>query len=144
MREFLEEVIRPYRTAPPSNVTIECDFDGDLAVMDVDRTMMSQAFVNLIENALQAMPDGGSLMLRAEAGFSDGGRTLRVSISDTGVGMDREALTRAFEPYFSTKGTGTGLGMAIARRAVEEHRGKIELTSAPMKGTTARVILPLG
>ncbi len=106
--------------------------------------MISQALINLIENALQAMPEGGSLMLAAQTGDGEGGRALRISISDTGVGMDREALARAFEPYFSTKGTGTGLGMAIARRAVEEHRGKIELISAPMRGTTARVILPVG
>ncbi|MBI3450277.1 MAG: HAMP domain-containing protein [Acidobacteria bacterium] len=143
MREFLEEVIRPYRAAPPLGVVVECDLDGDLGTMEIDRTMISQALVNLIENALQAMPRGGNLMLRAESGGPPGSRSLRISISDTGVGMDGEALARAFEPYFSTKGTGTGLGMAIARRAVDEHRGRIELSSAPMKGTTARVILPV-
>src|SRR5262249_47465736 len=103
MRAFLEEVIRPYRSAPPSNVTIECDLSGAAVSMPIDRTMISQALVNLIENALQAMPEGGRLMYGAQVEGSDGTRALRISISDTGVGMDRESLARAFEPYFSTK-----------------------------------------
>jgi len=143
MRAFLEDVIRPYRIAPPAGVSVECDLNGDLVTLDLDRMMMSQALVNLIENALQAMPDGGRLMMAASVAGTDRERMLQVLISDTGVGMDREALARVFEPYFSTKGSGTGLGMAIARRAVEEHRGRIEISSAPRKGTTAQVILPL-
>jgi len=141
---FLDGVVRPYRTSPPESVAVECDLDGDLGTMDLDRTMITQAIVNLIENALQAMPEGGRLMIRAEKAGAAETRSLQISISDTGVGMDREALSRAFEPYFSTKGGGTGLGMAIAKRAIEEHNGRIELTSAPMKGTTARIILPSG
>ena len=103
MLNFLEEVIRPYRDAPPADVAIECDFSGDLGTIDIDRTMISQALVNLIENALQAMPGGGRLMVRAEVAGGRNDRSLQVSISDTGIGMDREALSRAFEPYFSTR-----------------------------------------
>jgi signal transduction histidine kinase len=142
MKEFLAEVIRPYRVAPPRGVAVECDLDGDLGTLEIDRALLSQALVNLIENALQAMPDGGRLMLSACTSGAGPDRTLQVIVADTGVGMDVESLSRAFEPYFSTKGSGTGLGMAIARRAVEEHRGRIELTSAVSQGTTARIVLP--
>ena len=144
VREFLEDVIRPYRVAPPPGVTVECDFgDGD-GTAQIDRTILSQALVNMIENSLQAMPEGGRLALRASASSAaDGRRMVTIEIADTGVGMDRNALARAFEPYFSTKGSGTGLGMAIARRAVEEHQGTIDLVSEPQRGTTARITIPL-
>jgi signal transduction histidine kinase len=140
MQAFLEDVIKPYMTAPPDGVVVECDLDGPGVTLDVDRSLLSQAFVNLIENALQAMPGGGHLLMTATRSGSD---SFQVVLADTGIGMDREALARAFEPYFSTKGTGTGLGMAIARRAIEEHRGRIDLTSAPGQGTTVKVTLPM-
>ncbi|HXI04323.1 MAG TPA: ATP-binding protein, partial [Candidatus Saccharimonadales bacterium] len=144
VREFLEDVIRPYRVAPPPGVTVECDFGEEDGTAQIDRTILSQALVNMIENSLQAMPAGGRLALRASASPAAGGkRMLTIEIADTGVGMDRNALARAFEPYFSTKGSGTGLGMAIARRAVEEHQGTIDLASEPQQGTTARITIPL-
>jgi signal transduction histidine kinase len=143
IRNFLEDVIRPYRVAPPPDTIIERDLAVDLESMEIDRTILSQALVNIIENALQAMPDGGRIAVRAALTGRNLDRALNLEISDTGVGMDKESLARAFEPYFSTKGAGTGLGMAIARRAIEEHMGRIELTSEPGKGTTAKIILPL-
>ncbi len=143
MREFLNGVIRPYRVAPPEGISVECDLTRDLPLLEIDRTMITQALVNLIENAVQAMPNGGRLIMSATVSGESEPRSLHVVIADTGVGMDREALKRVFEPYFSTKGAGIGLGMAIARRAIEEHRGRLELKSAPRKGTTARIILPM-
>ncbi len=143
-RKFLEKVLRPYRTAPPPGVSIEVHLDGIPETVDIDPALLSQALVNIIENALQAMPQGGSIEVRSEVtSDGDGKRALSLLISDTGVGMDREALGRVFEPYFSTKGSGTGLGMAIAKRAVDEHQGSISLESTPRKGTTARITLPL-
>jgi signal transduction histidine kinase len=68
---------------------------------------------------------------------------VRVSIRDTGAGMDRSALDRIFEPYFSTKAVGTGLGLTIAKRNVELHGGRIEVDSAPGQGTTVTVTLPV-
>ena len=142
MRDLLEEVIRPYRKAPPPGVSVECDLEGALITLEVDRGLIAQALVNLIENSLQAMPDGGRIVMSAAVVGSDSERALHIVIADTGIGMDQEQLARAFEPYFSTKGAGTGLGMSIARRAIEEHDGRIDLVSAPNEGTTVRVILP--
>jgi signal transduction histidine kinase len=100
---------------------------------------MGRALVNLIENALQAMPKGGSLSVRARRD----GDHVAVEVADTGVGMDPVALGKIFEPYFSTKDTGTGLGLAIAKKAVEEHGGTIEVASAAGAGTTMRILLPV-
>ena len=100
--------------------------------MLVDRTLTARALSNIVENALHAMPGPGSLTID---GRSEGGM-VRLDVTDTGVGMDEEALERVFEPYFSTKTTGTGLGLPIARRNIELNGGSIEVRSAKGAGTT--------
>ena len=139
MSQLLQRVVRPYQTAMPPGTGLELDIAPDLPPIEADRSLLTRAFVNLIENALQAMPRGGRLCVRARGG----GEEIVVDVSDTGLGMDAAAMARLFEPYFSTKDTGTGLGLAIARKAVEEHGGRIEVSSAPQKGTTMRVVLPV-
>jgi signal transduction histidine kinase len=104
----------------------------------VDRTLVVRALTNLIENAVQAMPLGGALDIRLEA--ADSG--VRLVVRDTGIGMDANARQRAFEPYFSTKTAGSGLGLANAKRNIEREGGTIALESAPDQGTTITVTLP--
>jgi signal transduction histidine kinase len=104
-----------------------------------DRTLIARSLTNLVENALHAMPGGGTLTIHAGAN----GTVVNISVSDTGVGMDAEALARAFEPYFSTKATGTGLGLPIAKRNVELSGGTISVTSERDKGTTVQLSLPI-
>ena len=84
------------------------------------------------------MPGAGMLSLTADRN----GQSVRLSVSDTGGGMDNEALRRVFEPYFSTKATGTGLGLPIAKRNVELQGGTIELQSEPGRGTTVTMVFP--
>jgi two-component system nitrogen regulation sensor histidine kinase NtrY len=139
VRALLEEVVRPYKGAAPPGISLRLDLADDLPAMEVDRSLMGRALVNLIENALQAMPKGGSLSVRARRD----GDHVAVEVADTGVGMDPVALGKIFEPYFSTKDTGTGLGLAIARKAVEEHGGTIEVASEAGAGTTMRILLPV-
>ena len=100
---------------------------------------MARALANIVENALHAMPGAGTLTIDA-SGEAD---AIALRITDTGVGMDDEALGRVFEPYFSTKTTGTGLGLPIARRNIELIGGAIDVTSAKGIGTTVVVRLPL-
>jgi len=97
--------------------------------------------INLIENALQAMPEGGRLRVWVRGDARRGAVSL--GVSDTGGGLDPEARKRLFEPYFSTKSAGTGLGLPIVRRAVEAHHGRIEVASEPGRGTSFEILLPL-
>src|SRR5204863_5722315 len=102
----------------------------------------ARALTNAIENALHAMPGGGQLSIVARRATSPEPR-VTVEITDTGVGMDAEALARIFEPYFSTKATGTGLGLTIAKRNIELTGGTISVTSARGAGTTVTLTLPV-
>ena len=135
--EFLREVVAPYRAAHPPGISIEEDY-APAGPTAVDAKVLARAVVNLIENALQAMPQGGRLRVGVRG--EDGEVVL--SVSDTGPGLDPKVRARLFTPYFSTKSSGTGLGLAIARRAVEAHGGHIEVASAPGRGTTFTIHLP--
>jgi signal transduction histidine kinase len=137
--ELLEEIVHPYRAGLSERIRFDIDVPGDLPRAQADRTLISRSLTNIVENALHAMPGAGVLSVIARA---DDGR-VRVRISDTGVGMDREALERAFEPYFSTKASGTGLGLPIAKRNVELTGGTISVASERDRGTTVELTLPI-
>ena len=136
--ELVDEMVAPYRAGLPDRIEMSLDIDPHLPRVRADRTLLGRAITNLIENALHAMPNGGRIAVSVRTGA--GGVVL--AVADRGVGMDQEALERAFEPYFSTKATGTGLGLPIARRNVELNGGKIAVESARGKGTTVTVTLP--
>jgi signal transduction histidine kinase len=105
---------------------------------------MSQVLWNLYLNAAQAMPQGGRLLTRARLWRgADGTTRLSLEISDTGPGPPRGAGGRLFEPFFTTKPDGTGLGLPIARRIVEEHGGTLTLEDGEAGGAVARILLPL-
>lgn len=109
-----------------------------------DRQQLRQVFLNLLTNASDAMPQGGTLTLRAAPGELEGGRhAVVVEFADTGVGIPKEHLARVTEPFFTTKeeGKGTGLGLAICRRVVQEHRGTMYIASEVGKGTVVRLAL---
>ncbi len=124
--------------APPPGVRIERDVAPDLPAVSVDRDQILQVLQNLVVNAVEAMPDGGSLRVAARRE----GPEVLVSVSDTGPGIRPEDLPSIFEPYFTTKEGGTGLGLAIAERIVREHGGRIEAASRPGEGATFTVRLP--
>ena len=135
--DLVAELTQPYRVGLGPRTRIEVDLASGLPPVWADRTLLIRALTNLVENALQAMPAGGTLRIAAAA--SAGG--VVITIADTGVGMDAEAAARAFEPYFSTKTGGSGLGLANARRNIETCGGSIGLASAPGQGTTVTVTL---
>ncbi len=112
---------------------------ADLPLVHVDRDKLNQVLLNLLLNAIQAMPNGGVLTVRAEY---DGGMVV-ISIRDSGVGIPPENLQRVFDPYFTTKSNGTGLGLALSAKIVEEHGGAIKIFSTPHEYTEIRVMLPL-
>jgi signal transduction histidine kinase len=137
--DLIAAVVDPYRLGAAGRIAIEVDVPGALPAVRVDRTLVSRALTNLVENAVQAMAAGGTLRLTAR----DRGGAIEIVVADTGVGMDDEAARRAFEPYFSTKTAGSGLGLANARRNLELSGGTIALASAAGVGTTVTVTLPV-
>jgi|GEM_PF-2232322 len=135
---LLREVVAPYRVAPPDGVTIEERHDRAPEILG-DARALARAIVNLIENALQAMPRGGRLSVGSRGDAS--GRAV-LTVSDTGPGLSPEARARLFTPYFSTKTSGTGLGLAITRRVVEAHGGTISVEDAAGGGTRFSIVIP--
>jgi signal transduction histidine kinase len=143
VRELVEEVVQPYRSGLAGRVEIVLDVPDDLPALVIDRTLIGRALTNMVENALHAMPADGRLTVTGRASEVGGSRFVTISLADTGIGMDREALERLFEPYFSTKAVGTGLGLAIAKRNVELNGGTIGVESQKGRGTTVTVTLPV-
>jgi signal transduction histidine kinase len=140
--EFLGHALRPYLASPPMRIDIASVVPPGLPEILVDRAVMTRVLVNLVENALQAMPDGGRLEVSAHSVSGNGRPGVKIAVRDSGVGIPPDILSRIFEPYFSTKSGGTGLGLAIARRAVEEHGGLIDIQSRPGAGTLVTLFLP--
>jgi len=138
--DLVAEVVEPYRAGLPPGVTLSVDVPQDLPEFSVDRSLVGRALTNMIENALHAMPRGG--VLHVSGRLAAAGGAIQLQIRDSGVGMDRAALERIFEPYFSTKAVGTGLGLTIAKRNIEIHGGTIAVDSAPGRGTTVYVEIP--
>jgi len=130
-------LVRPQADEQGVEVTLE----GSPSPVEIlgDRERLRSCFSNIVINALQAMPGGGHLSVRV----ARVGDTVEVTMTDTGVGISEEALSKIFEPYFSTKQAGFGLGLAVTKTVVEEHRGSVEVRSEPQRGTTFTVKLPV-
>lgn len=118
---------------------IASELPADLPPLFVVRDQLVQVFLNLVLNAVDATSKGGRVELHAER--SDD--SLHVLVKDNGIGISPEHQARLFQPYFTTKKHGTGLGLFVTRKLISEHAGRLEFTSLPGEGTTFRVILPL-
>ena len=105
----------------------------------LDPDLFKQAILNVFLNAQEAMPDGGELIVRTAPGLDD---TVRVDITDTGVGMEPEQAAKAVRAYYSTKKSGSGLGLAMTRRILDQHDGTLEIESEPGKGTNVIFRIP--
>lgn len=115
-------------------------FDADIPPCKADRNLIKQALLNIVINAKDAMKDGGELMVRTSAGPD----SVRISITDTGSGIPDSQLQRIWDPYFTTKKEGSGLGLPTAKRIIEEHGGTIEALSEPGRGSSFTIVLPIG
>ncbi len=125
---------------------VKCDFalPENLWPVEADEGQLSQVIHNLVINAVQAMPDGGTIRIGAENRLSQqkGERSVRISVADTGTGIPEVHLQRIFDPYFTTKQQGSGLGLATCYSIVRKHGGTISVTSAMGRGSTFHVDLP--
>lgn len=155
LREVVAELENLLHRALGERVELETRFAADLAAVEADPGQIEQVLVNLAVNARDAMPDGGRLLIEVENAELDEeyaymhpdtepGAYVRLKVSDTGTGMDKETIQRAFEPFFTTKGKGegTGLGLATVYGIVTGAGGRIDIYSEPGMGTTVKVHLP--
>jgi two-component system, sporulation sensor kinase E len=122
------------------DILVEFDLDKRLPLLDLDRDQFKQVFYNVIKNAVQAMNSGGILHIRS---WRDD-LYVSVSFSDTGGGISQENMSKLFQPYFTTKSSGSGLGLLIVRRIVREHGGEIEIESDEGQGVRFTIHLPYG
>lgn len=137
--EFLTELIAAHRHLV-DQAGVEVELQAEAGTVEIDATQLHRALLNLIVNAVEAMPQGGRLFIHA--GFE--GCYLVIECQDTGVGMEREVLDRLFEPFFTFgKSRGTGIGAAIAKSVIDAHGGHVHVRSAPGLGTTFTVYLPV-
>ena len=130
------ELLRP--ELENRGLTVKVRTARQLTATPIDATQMQQVLVNLIKNAMQAMSRDGTLTLQTGEG-SDG---VWVSVADTGGGIPQEQIARIFEPFYTTKKKGSGLGLMIVQRIVRAHGGKIEVESRVGQGTNFRIWLP--
>ena len=120
------------------DIVVEQELRADLPLLPVDRDQMKQAFYNVIKNSLEAIKRRGILRIRSDMDESH----VLITFTDTGGGISAENLSRVFEPYFTTKTSGTGLGLLIVRRIVREHGGELAIESKEGKGLTLTIRLP--
>lgn len=134
-------LIEPQATV--QNILITKELDSDLPQLMVDAQQLHQALMNIILNSLEAMPQGGKLKVRS--GYDQRDEAIKIEITDTGYGIPEENLPYLFEPFFSSKpeGKGIGLGLSIVYEVIDEHNGSIEVESEVDKGTTFIIKLPI-
>ncbi len=125
--------------AEGAGVAVETSIEAGLPRVLLDKRYLKQAILNLAKNALAAMPDGGTLGFKAWAGDD----AVHLYVEDTGLGIPQENLTTIFEPYYTTKETGTGLGLTITFKIVREHQGDISVNSFPGEGSVFTISLPI-
>ncbi len=137
---IVQEAVRFFRPEiKDRDIVVETELRSDLPRLELDRDQIKQVFYNAIKNSFEAMKRHGILRIRTDRDDTH----VKISFTDTGGGISPENLSRVFEPYFTTKESGSGLGLLIVRRIVREHGGELAIESAEGKGLTLTIRLPL-
>lgn len=152
IREHIQDTV--HRTIKGTPVRVKFDFGEGLPTVEIDELQIRQCFLNLTANAVEAMPDGGLLTIRAEGMEIEAGsglplaegHYLKIAFSDEGPGISRENLAKIFDPYFTTKGmglrNGIGLGLAVCQSVLKKHNGHISVERRPNRGVSFTLYLP--
>ena len=122
----------------PDNVEVSVEFHQESNLIQIDGNYFRRVIINLLTNAVQAMPEGGKLSVKGEK--IDGKSS--ITITDTGTGISEENMSKLFTPLFTTKAKGTGLGLAVCKRIVDAHNGVISVESVEGEGTSFKVLIP--
>lgn len=136
LKELVEFMHVEVETA---GIAMSVEYGKNIPLLPFDRRYIKQALLNLVKNAAAAMPDGGKLRLAIELV----GEEVRIRVSDSGIGIPEDKLGKIFEPYFTTKENGTGLGLTLTYKIIKEHGGDIAVVSRPGQGTTFTITLPI-
>lgn len=141
LHELLEQVITLLKTnAVLSNIDLKQPFKKqDAGAILADANQMKQLFINLIKNAIEAMPEGGSIYISTEKVLNE----WKITIQDEGNGMSEEDIQKIYDPFFSTKKEGTGLGLTICATILKDHQGRMDVSSELGKGTAFQIYLPV-
>ena len=140
LHDVIDETVSLYNGVK-SNVEITKQFDPKIRLIDIDYEQIKRVFVNIIDNAIDAMDGGGRIEIGTYLDEMHG--TVKIKISDCGEGINAEDKVKLFMPYFTTKKRGTGLGLAIANRILKDHNGTIKAIQNKVKGTTFLIELPV-
>ncbi|HHD62804.1 MAG TPA: PAS domain S-box protein [Desulfobulbaceae bacterium] len=127
--------------AASDGIMFTLDLADDLRSIAGDQDRLNQVFINILLNAMQAMTDGGELIVSAHN--NTGNKTVVITVADAGPGMEKETLNQVFFPYFTTKKSGTGIGLAISQKVIADHGGTIQVQSVPGRGTVVTIELPV-
>jgi signal transduction histidine kinase len=147
-RESIEGVVQEAADAAMSShdssgIEVSVEMLADLPAVQIDVRLLRQAFFNLVSNAIEASPRGGRVRVRARVEGEGGSAALCVEVEDDGPGIPEKVRERLFQPFVTTKASGTGLGLAVVKRIVESHGGEVSVKSPPGRGATFIVTLPL-
>jgi signal transduction histidine kinase len=141
LKAVIEDVMTLMKSnALQNNIILLLNHEADLFKVSGNKNHLKQVFINLVKNAIESMPDGGTVETAIERS-ADGG--IRISISDEGIGLSQERMEKLGEPFYTTKDKGTGLGLTVCYKIIrEEHAGEILFESEEGRGTTVHIILP--
>ncbi|MFI5305217.1 MAG: nitrogen regulation protein NR(II) [Nitrospiria bacterium] len=143
MESIIQHLVSLIRMeAHEKGIQVETEISSALSQILADENQITQVFLNIMINAIQAMPNGGRLFIQAEERKINNENWVNVRFSDTGVGIEKGKLNKIFEPFFSSRQGGTGLGLAISHRIIEDHGGFIHVDSTVGKGTVFTVQIP--
>jgi signal transduction histidine kinase len=137
-----ETVMLTRKQSAFKDIELKLDLDQKVPPLLMDAQQITQALINLIQNAIESTESGGTISVRTELGA--GKKNVRIYVTDTGAGIPAGLLEQVFEPFFTTKESGTGLGLAITHGIIVQHGGRIEVASQPNRGTTFTITLPIG
>ncbi|MDE1975971.1 MAG: HAMP domain-containing protein [Elusimicrobia bacterium] len=138
LNTWLEDVLSVYPFPP--HIRVDKVFCAENPPVDIDTTEMQQAIRNIIGNAIEVMPASGAIRARTTMSGRD---AVCLELADSGPGMPRDVLDKIFTPFFTTKARGTGLGLAVVRKVMDRHKGRVEVESEAGRGTTFRLYLPV-
>lgn len=147
IENIINKVIKLLTAYKTQSVNVHLDIEKNLPLVKGNEKEIMQVFLNLMNNAIHAMENGGDLTVSARCIGSPAGsgRCIEIKISDTGSGISEENINKVFDPFFTTKrpGKGTGLGLSVCMRIIDSHKGTINIGSQPNKGTTITTCLPV-